>query len=64
MISGVSSTNALYQSSIKESAKRDDMLISKQGDKSKIEELKDLVATGNYKVDLQSLAKKMAEELL
>lgn len=64
MISGVSSTNALYQNSIKESAKRDDMLISKQGDKSKIEELKDLVATGNYKVDLQSLAKKMAEELL
>lgn len=66
MISGISSADisSLYQSSIKDVAKKDEIVISKQGDKSKIEELKDLVATGNYKIDLQNLAKKMAEELL
>lgn len=38
--------------------------ISKQGDTSKIEQLKEAVSSGEYKVDLQALSKKIAEELL
>jgi anti-sigma28 factor (negative regulator of flagellin synthesis) len=38
--------------------------VSKQGDTSKIEELKDSIASGDYKVDLEALSKKIANELI
>ena len=38
--------------------------ISKQGDMSKIEQLKEAIQSGEYKVNLQALSEKIAEELL
>jgi anti-sigma28 factor (negative regulator of flagellin synthesis) len=38
--------------------------ISKQGDTSRVEQLKDAIDSGEYRVDLQALSQKIAEELL
>jgi anti-sigma28 factor (negative regulator of flagellin synthesis) len=38
--------------------------VSKQGDTSKIEKLKEAIDSGEYKVDLQALSEKIAQELL
>ena len=38
--------------------------VSKQGDTSKIEQLKESIASGDYKLDLDALSKKIAEELV
>jgi len=38
--------------------------VSKQGDTSKIEQIKEALAAGEYKVDLEALSQKIAEELL
>ncbi len=35
-----------------------------QGDKGKIEDLKDRIDSGEYRVNLEALSKKIAEELL
>lgn len=37
---------------------------SSQGDKSKIEEIKDKIDAGEYRVDLEALSKKIAEYLV
>jgi len=38
--------------------------VSSQGDSSKIEQIKESLASGDYKVDLEALSKKIADELL
>jgi len=38
--------------------------ISKQGDTSKVEQIKDAINSGEYKIDLQALSEKITEELL
>jgi len=38
--------------------------VSKQGDTSKIEQIKESLASGEYKVDLEALSQKIDEELL
>lgn len=38
--------------------------VTKQGDTSKIEQLKESINSGEYKVDLEALSKKIADELL
>jgi len=38
--------------------------VSKQGDISKIDQLKESILSGEYKVNLEALSKKIAEELL
>jgi anti-sigma28 factor (negative regulator of flagellin synthesis) len=38
--------------------------VSKQGDLSKLDSLKESLASGEYKVDLDALSKKIADELL
>lgn len=69
MISHVNSTavrNA-YPNNLgdaKETVKKDATNISKQGDTSKLEQLKESVESGEYKVNLQTLSQKIAEELL
>ena len=40
------------------------IVVSKQGDKSKVEHIKDAIANGEYKIDLDALSKKIADELL
>jgi anti-sigma28 factor (negative regulator of flagellin synthesis) len=38
--------------------------LNKQGDMSKIDRIKSSIDSGEYKVDLQALSEKIAEELL
>lgn len=38
--------------------------ISKQGDTSRVEELKNSIQSGEYQINLQALSQKIAEELL
>ncbi|MEA1955796.1 MAG: flagellar biosynthesis anti-sigma factor FlgM [Campylobacterota bacterium] len=38
--------------------------ITKQGDTSKVEQLKEAINSGEYKVDLEALSKRIAQELL
>ncbi len=38
--------------------------ISKQGDTSKVEQLKEAINSGEYRINLQALSEKIAEELL
>ena len=38
--------------------------ISSQGDKSKVDQIKESIESGTYKIDLQALSQKIAEELL
>ena len=38
--------------------------VSKQGDMSKVEQIKEALASGEYKINLQALSEKIAEELL
>ncbi len=38
--------------------------ISKQGDMSKVEKIKESLESGEYKINLQALSEKIAEELL
>lgn len=38
--------------------------ISSQGDTSRVEQLKDAINSGEYRVDLEKLSRKIADELL
>ena len=38
--------------------------VSKQGNTSKIQQIKESISDGTYKVDLEALSKKIADELL
>ncbi len=68
MISQVSSTgirNAYASNSGEQKvSQKGDANISKQGDMSKIEQLKESIASGEYKINLEALSKKIAEELM
>lgn len=39
-------------------------VISKQGDTSKIESIKQSLESGDYKIDLEALSRKIADELM
>jgi anti-sigma28 factor (negative regulator of flagellin synthesis) len=65
MISQINSSmvaNAYVSNENKASAQK--LNISKQGDMSKVDRLKESVDAGTYKIDIQALSKKIAEELL
>jgi anti-sigma28 factor (negative regulator of flagellin synthesis) len=67
MISQLNSVASTYASSLSESksaAQKAVTNISKQGDMSKIDKIKESIEAGTYKVDLQALSEKIAEELL
>jgi len=38
--------------------------VSKQGDTSKVDQIKEALESGEYKVNIEALSKKIAEELL
>jgi anti-sigma28 factor (negative regulator of flagellin synthesis) len=66
MISKIGATairNTHQESGAKEASKRP-ATIDKQGDTSKIEQLKSSIENGEYQLDLKALAKKIAEEIL
>ena len=48
----------------KGAAQKAESTISSQGDKSKVDQIKESIESGTYKVDLQALSQKIAEELL
>ncbi len=48
----------------KEATKNETLSVSKQGDTSKIEEIKTALESGEYKVNLHALSQKIADELL
>ena len=55
--------NAQQESEAKEASKRPSTL-DKQGDTSKIEQLKSSIENGEYQLDIKALAKKIADEIL
>lgn len=66
MISKVGSTairNTQQESEVKEASKRPSTL-DKQGDTSKIEQIRSSIENGEYQLDLKALAKKIADEIL
>jgi anti-sigma28 factor (negative regulator of flagellin synthesis) len=69
MISQVNSaaiaiTNSGSLSDAKNTAQKSVTSISKQGDMSKIEKIKESIEAGTYEINLQALSEKIAEELL
>ncbi len=44
--------------------KKEAATVSKQGDMSKIDQIKESIEKGEYQVNLQALAEKIADELL
>lgn len=48
----------------KEVSQKAGTTVSKQGDTSRIEEIKSALESGEYKINLQALSQKIAEELL
>lgn len=68
MISKVNSpsVSSVYASSVGESkgVKKAETVVSKQGDTSKIESLKSALESGEYKINLQALSERIADELL
>jgi anti-sigma28 factor (negative regulator of flagellin synthesis) len=49
---------------VKQTDRKDSASVSKQGDTSKVEQIKSALESGEYKVNLQALSQKIAEELL
>ena len=67
MVSGVNSSmgRAVYQDQplkVKEELKSSQTL-SKQGDTSRIDEIKNSIENGTYRVNIESLARRIAHEL-
>jgi len=60
----VRSTYANNLGETKESKQVKPTMISKQGDTSRVEQIKEALDSGEYKVDLEALSNKIAEELL
>ena len=48
----------------KENIQKQDVSVSSKGDISKVQQIKNSIMSGEYKVDLQSLSEKMADDLL
>jgi len=60
-ISGAYAANSVQTKATKENS---NTTLSKQGDTSKIEQIKESIASGDYKVDLEALSQKIADELM
>ncbi|MCK9491846.1 MAG: flagellar biosynthesis anti-sigma factor FlgM [Sulfurimonas sp.] len=68
MISQLNSSaiRSSYASNFGESkeASKTNTNITKQGDTSKVERIKEAIDSGEYKINLEELSKKIAQELL
>lgn len=60
------SVRSAYASNSSEAktTQKNDATITKQGDMSKIEQIKVALEAGEYKINLQALSEKIAEELM
>jgi anti-sigma28 factor (negative regulator of flagellin synthesis) len=64
---GTASFGNAYASSALQDAKdtqKATKTISKQGDTSKVDRIKESLASGEYKINLEALSQKIAQELL
>ena len=61
---GSSAVRNTYQENEAKDASKAPRAVDKQGDTSKIEQIKDSIANGEYQLDLKALAKKIAEEIV
>ena len=61
-----SSVRNVYTNTLNETknTKQASSTVSKQGDTSKIDQIKESIASGDYKIDLDALSKKIADELV
>ena len=60
-----SAVHAAYQSKTTESKEaKQSTPVTKQGDTSKVEQLKESIGSGEYKVNIQALSEKIADSLL
>jgi len=67
MISNINGSAMAYANSLnenKEMKANAKLTVSEDGSQNKIEKLKEAISSGEYKVDLSALSKKMADELL
>ena len=48
----------------KEVSQKSGANVSKQGDTSKVDQIKEALESGEYKINLEALSKKIAEELM
>ncbi len=66
MVSNIKSgaLRSAYQNSEVRNRESGSKNISKQGDASKVDALKASIQNGDYKIDLDALAQKIADELL
>ncbi|MDQ1244853.1 MAG: hypothetical protein QG565_1193 [Campylobacterota bacterium] len=48
----------------KEVTQKNGASVSKQGDTSKVEQIREALLSGEYKINLQALSEKIAEELM
>ena len=60
----VSTSLAKNNGEVKQAEKNTGVNVSKQGDLSKVDQIKEALASGEYKINLQALSEKIAEELL
>ncbi len=63
---GSSAVQTAYTNSVGDSKEMQGVSTNsiKQGDTSKIEQIKEALASGEYKINLQALSEKIAEELM
>jgi len=66
MISKVGGTavSSTYQENEAKEASKCSPTIEKQGDTSKVEQIKSSIENGEYRLDLKALAQKIADEIL
>ncbi len=68
MISQINSSalSSAYASNLGESTdtQKTSKVVSKQGDTSKVEKIKESLSSGEYKINLEALSTKIAQELL
>jgi len=60
----IANTYSKNNGEVKEAEKNTGANISHQGDKSKVEQIKEALESGEYKINLQALSEKIADELL
>ena len=60
----IANTYSKNDTQVKQSEKNTGVNVSKQGDMSKVEQIKEALSSGEYKINLQALSEKIAEELM
>lgn len=65
-INGAAARGAYQNSETQAKARSDEqkLEINAQGDASKVETIKEMIASGEYRVNLEALAQKIADELM